>query len=199
LVETGSAPPAAGDEARGTADTRRTRDILDLLAKSSLFEGAPIGVLDDLATRMEPVRFDDGQMLCREGHKGDSVYIVAEGTVDIVITGSGGTGESVAMLQAGDVFGLASILEDRPRMASCFARGPLRALRLPARAFRELVHADGTAGSVFRVALLRALGDQVAYANAQFGQLQMARRKRSSELLARLGIEAHGRHVTREA
>ena len=104
-----------------------------------------------------------------------------------------------AMLQAGDVFGLASILEDRPRMASCFARGPLRALRLPAGAFRELVHADGTAGSVFRVALLRALGDQVAYANAQFGQLQMARRKRSSELLARLGIEAHGRHVTREA
>jgi hypothetical protein len=52
---------------------------------------------------------------------------------------------------------------------------------------------------VVRVALLRALGDQVAYANAQFGQLQMARRKRSSELLARLGIEAHGRHVTREA
>lgn len=80
-------------------------------------------------------------------------------------------------------------------MASCFARGRLRALRLPGAVFRDLVHAEGTAGSVFRVALLRALGDQVAYANAQFGQLQMARRKRSSELFARLGIEAHGRHV----
>lgn len=198
LVESGS-PPATGVEAPGAADDRRTREILDLLAASRLFDGAPIGVLDDLATRMQPVVFEDGAMLCREGARGESVYIVAEGVVDVVITGSTGSAESVALLEAGDVFGLASILEDRPRMASCFARGRLRALRLPAPLFRELVHADGTAGSVFRTALLRALGDQIAYANAQFGQLQLQKRKRSSELLARFGLEVHGRRAHADA
>jgi hypothetical protein len=43
--------------------------------------------------------------------------------------------------------------------------------------------------------MIRALGDQVSYANSQFAMLSLARKKKTTEYLARLGIEAHGRYV----
>ena len=80
-------------------------------------------------------------------------------------------------------------------MASCVARGPVIALRMDRDQCKSIVDQDSRAGSVLRIALIRALADQIGFANAQFAQQSAERKRRTSEMLARLGIEAHGRHV----
>lgn len=170
-------------------------DALGILQRSRLFDNAPIGALDDVAGRMQARRFATGEILCRQGSHGDDLYILAEGEVTVVITAEDGRGENVATLCAGDVFGMASLLQDRPRIASCVAKAPVLALRMERAQCLDLVLADHRAGSVLRTAMIRALSDQLAYANAQFAQLSMQRRQKTSQLLARLGIEAHGKHV----
>ena len=171
-------------------------DALGILEKSNLFEGAPIGALDDVARRMEARRFAPGEVLCRQGSRGDDLYILAEGEVEVSILTEVGNSEIVATLAAGDVFGMASLLQDRPRIASCVARSAVLALRMERAQCLDLVLADVRAGSVLRTAMIRALADQLAFANAQFAQLSIERKRKTSELMARLGIEAHGRHVT---
>lgn len=188
------APIADGPEQPG-APVDSYVDALAILQKSRLFDDAPIGALDDVANRMQARRFATGEILCRQGSRGDDLYILAEGEVTVVITAEDGRGENVATLSAGDVFGMASLLQDRPRIASCVAKAPVLALRMERAQCLDLVLADNRAGSVLRTAMIRALSDQLAYANAQFAQLSLARRQKTSELLARLGIEAHGKHM----
>lgn len=171
-------------------------DALGILEKSNLFEGAPIGALDDVSRRMEARRFQPGEVLCRQGSRGDDLYILAEGEVEVSIATDEGNNEVVATLSAGDVFGMASLLQDRPRIASCVARSAVLALRMERAQCLDLVLAEVRAGSVLRTAMIRALADQLAFANAQFSQLSFERKRKTAELMARLGIEAHGRHVT---
>jgi CRP-like cAMP-binding protein len=187
----------AGPDAKETDGTPRAArgDVLAWLQRSALFEDAPIGALDDVAARMEPRAFAAGEVLCKQGSAANDLYFLAEGAIDVTVELEPGRAERVAVLEPGDVFGVASMLQDRSRMASCVARGDVIALRMERKACQELVGAETRGGSVFRTAMIRALGDQIAYANAQFAHVSLARQKRTSELLARLGIEAHGRHI----
>lgn len=184
--------------ARGAAAEGRPADadVTDVLARSSFFEGAPRAALVDLSTAFVGVAYDAGEVLCAQGSAGRELFLLADGLVDVAVRLEDQRNEVLATLEPGDVFGMASALEDRPRMASCVARTPVRALRMRRETCRDRVSRDGRPASVLRVAMIRALGDQIAYANAQFAMLTLARKKRTAELLARLGIEAHGRHVT---
>lgn len=173
----------------------RSIDPLDVLKHSRLFSDSPIGAIDDVARRFQPRAFEAGEVLCRQGNVGDDLYVLASGTVEVLVDTDGSGAESVAVLERGDVFGMASVLQQRPRMASCIALEPVIALRMDAASCLALTNANERSGSVLRVGMIRALADQVAYANAQFSQMSMDRQRRTSELLARLGIEAHGRHI----
>ena len=46
-----------------------------------------------------------------------------------------------------------------------------------------------------RVAMIRSLGDQLAFANAQLMQLDMAQRDHTALLRAGAGVEAYGAHL----
>jgi CRP-like cAMP-binding protein len=171
-------------------------DALTILAANRLFEGAPIGALDDVAARTEPRVFEAGEALCREGTRGNDLFVLVKGAVEVVSDGETGKRESLGTLEPGDVFGMASVLQERPRMASCVAMGRVVALRMGGRECLGLVRQDSRSGSVLRTAMIRAMADQIAFANAQFATVSLQRKQKTVELLARLGIEAHGRHVT---
>lgn len=184
-----------GPETQGVAASDYV-DRLAYLEKSRLFHGAPIGALDDVAHRTEARRFERGDVICRQGERGDDFFLLAEGEVDVTIASDEGRADTLATLTPGDVFGMASLLEDRPRTASCLARTPVLALRMSRSQCLDLVLDDVRAGSVLRTAMIRALSDQLSYANAQFALLSEDRKRKTAALMARLGLEAHGRHVT---
>ena len=61
--------------------------------------------------------FLPSQVIFREGDRGDTMYIIADGEVSISVEG-----RALEVLKAGDIFGEMALIEDRPRSATATAR-----------------------------------------------------------------------------
>src|SRR2546425_640564 len=66
------------------------REGTHFLGRSSPFADLPSGAIDELAARLQPVRFAAGDELLREGEEGDETYLIRTGEVEIVRGGSSG-------------------------------------------------------------------------------------------------------------
>lgn len=105
-------------------------DSAPALEKAPLFSGIPREELVSLLTSVEPVRHRPGETIVREGDAGDSLYLIAAGTVRVATRGSGGEEVLLATLGQGDFFGEVSLLTGRPRTATVTATTPVELLRL---------------------------------------------------------------------
>ena len=81
-----------------------------------------------------------GAALFHEGAPPDALYVVAEGTLSVQRSRSGGA--EVARLVPGDVLGEMGLLTGRPRSATVAAVGPARVLRLSAEDYEAVREAD---------------------------------------------------------
>jgi len=66
--------------------------------------------------------FTDGQEIFKAGDRGDGMYVVKEGWVEISVMVAQNTRQVFSQVKAGDVFGEMAIIEDKPRSASAVAR-----------------------------------------------------------------------------
>ena len=85
--------------------------------------------------------YRDGEVICRQGDPGDSLYVVQDGRV-IVRREEEGRTAIVAELTPGEIFGEMALFEREPRSATVTARGHARVLTLDGRAFLRTVHQD---------------------------------------------------------
>ncbi len=119
------------------------------------------GVAGPFAAQAVPA----GALLCTEGEKGDAMFLLVRGSVEVVkAKGNDGVAE-LATLSPGAAFGLAALLERKPRMASCIASEPSTVLRLDRDGWNFLVRNDTPVGSTFRRAMIDILAQQLAHAN----------------------------------
>ena len=102
-----AAPPPSADELR-------------ILGSVPIFAPLPGTSLEQLATRLVPMRLEPGTMIVREGDPGDRFYIVAEGTVEI-----SEDGKPISELSDGGYFGEIALLRDVPRTATVTAKTPV--------------------------------------------------------------------------
>jgi putative ABC transport system ATP-binding protein len=93
----------------------------------------------------EEVKLDPGQVLFEMGDRGDLVYVVEEGEIEIYRTRADGTEEFVATIGAGNYFGELGPMFNLPRSASARARTGCRLTAYPLRAFRRAFPAMATA------------------------------------------------------
>ncbi len=147
-----------------------------VLGKSPLFKAVPDVLLEEVAKHFIPMGCRRGHFLCTEGEEGNDMFIVASGLVDVVVATHGGKMELLATLEAGDAFGMCSLIQSQhPRMASCIAREKTTCLALGKMKWAEIIPYPDIVGSVVRVAMIRALSDSLSYANAQLSMLDMRR------------------------
>lgn len=94
---------------------------------SRLDEDAFLAVLGKLHLR----RFADEEVIIREGERGESFFVIADGEVAVKrdIDDEDG-GVTLAHLHRGSVFGELSLISDEPRQASVVARGDVDVLEL---------------------------------------------------------------------
>lgn len=117
-----AAPPEAMAPAGGAPgpDFR-----VDLDAKRRVFEEQRLSNLEInfLASLSREVKLVPGELIFREGEKGDSLYVVLEGRVMIskIIPGAGE--EALAFLERGDYFGEMALIDKQPRSADAKAGG----------------------------------------------------------------------------
>ena len=90
---------------------------LRILTSTPIFAPLPGVTLEHLATRLVPLRVDDGTVIVREGDAGDRFYLVAEGTVEV-----SEYGRTISELGAGGYFGEIALIRDVPRTATVTAK-----------------------------------------------------------------------------
>jgi NADH dehydrogenase len=82
--------------------------------------------------------FEPGQEVFREGDRGDWLYVVSEGEVEVLRRGPDGAETPLRRLTAGDCFGEIALVSDGPRTATVRALAPTNVLAVDRDAFQAL-------------------------------------------------------------
>ena len=115
---------AANDALKGDA----------VLKESVVFDPTRLAELAEGLSSDEPVFFDRGKSIVREGQAGLRMYAVLEGHVSVSING-----EMVEKLGPGGVFGELALIEQAPRLASVTAESDCSLLPINRAAFELVV------------------------------------------------------------
>jgi CRP-like cAMP-binding protein len=80
------------------------------------------------------VVYGAGETIVRQGEPGQSMFIVADGTVSVMLQ----AGQQVAQIEAGGYFGEMSLLTGDPRSATVVAAGDVTVIEISADLFRRI-------------------------------------------------------------
>lgn len=108
------------------------------LRKAYIFSTLTEDELNALAAEAEYESHPAGALIFRHNDVGDAMYIVQSGAVDLFVKDRTGAEVSVLQVDAGQVFGELSLLDNRPRSASARAISPVQLLVIRRKALVEL-------------------------------------------------------------
>jgi voltage-gated potassium channel len=129
-----------------TAD-RRT----ELIGGCPLFRGLGPADLTAVAAVAIEVEFPADRVIAREGEIGTGFFIVVEGRVKVVRSGT-----TVAHLGPGEFFGELSVLDGEPRVAQVVTEAPTTCLAIASWDFERVLRDEpGVALAVLRVVAAR--------------------------------------------
>jgi MFS family permease len=121
------------------------------LESSALLRGTPRAMLERLAERAREVEVPAGTTVIREGDPADDLYLVADGTLEVHASGSGGGAQGlVNVLTVGAHFGEIGLLEGIPRTASVVAVTPATLVRIDGDDFLALVNGSPQVSGTLR-------------------------------------------------
>ena len=113
-----------------------------------------------------------GERITVEGQPGDDAYVLAQGLIDVYHSTLRDTQERIARLRDGALFGAASMVDDKPRAATCIAAEPSWLAVLPGSMLLRRDDVDPVEAAVFRRSMFSALSDQLRMANSHAEYLQ---------------------------
>ena len=111
---------------------------VDRLRRIPLFAQIDTSKLKLLAFTSERLSFDKGAVLFKQGDRGDSAFLILEGSVDVVVDSANGP-VTVAHLGQNAFVGEMSLLCDTPRTAAVVATAPLDTLKIKKELFFQLL------------------------------------------------------------
>ncbi|HET8727124.1 MAG TPA: cation:proton antiporter [Alphaproteobacteria bacterium] len=106
----------------------------DLVRRFPMFEGLPDGELAAVGGLLRPRLAYPGERLVTKGERGDAMYLISSGAVEVVLP-------EPVRLGRGDFFGELALLTNRRRVADVVAIGYCRLLALNGRDFRRFLKA----------------------------------------------------------
>lgn len=110
---------------------------VELLRNIQMFSKIEPSKLKLLAFTSERLTFQNDQVVCRQGEIGDAMYIIVDGTVDVMVDTPDGN-LTVAQFGKNDFFGEIAILCDVPRTATIKATSELTTLKIAKDLFYRL-------------------------------------------------------------
>lgn len=103
----------------GMADARPTET--EVLQRVPFFAALPEHEVQALAALLQPVFYEQGERIIRQGDPGDSVFLIRSGSVKVTSPTQSGTDMIIDILSAGECFGELALLDGEPRSASVYA------------------------------------------------------------------------------
>lgn len=127
---------SAGDGDAGS------QDWMTALLQSKAFLRIPPGNIAQIFASMEPVSFEAGQIILKQGDPGDYYYVITEGRAQVVLEDpNGNSEEELAQLGVGRAFGEEALVSGEPRNATVRALTRCSLMRLSSTAFSRLLKA----------------------------------------------------------
>jgi CRP/FNR family transcriptional regulator len=136
------------------------------LARFPIFESLSEDELRQMAELAVPRRYDDGQVIFREGDRSDTCFIVRTGRVRITRSHSGGRRLTLAELAAGDMFGELSMFDGEGRSATVEALEDTTTLALLERDVKRVLRAHPE----IAVKMLARLANRLRAANEKLAR-----------------------------
>lgn len=131
--------------ARVDRETHVPTERLRLLQGSALFANLQSVSLERLAARMQPLTVQAGTSVVRQGEVGESVYVIAAGSLEVVADG-----RVVAAVTDGEYFGEIALLNTTARTATVVARTDARLYVLDGLDFLSAVGGHPVTSAVVR-------------------------------------------------
>ena len=123
----------------GKPASKITTAIIDLLIHIPIFDNLDAEELRIIVKHMNVVEAKQGEIIFREGERGDYVCFVAEGALDVIKNSEAGQPVVLSTLHKGRSIGEMSILDNFPRSASVRARSTSTLLTLSRESFETIV------------------------------------------------------------
>ena len=109
-------------EIKAIRENKMKKDIIDYLIGFPLFDSLKGNQLNIVAEHMNYYEIDKGEILFKEGDKGDYICFVLDGVIDVLKKSVTGDSIVISVLPKGRSFGEMSILDNFPRSATAKAR-----------------------------------------------------------------------------
>ena len=117
--------------------TGRNRALQSFLYQFSNFGRLPTTVLRSMIDKLEPITFEKGNLIIREGDDAGPLYIIEKGRAR-AFAGVDGRERNLAFYREGDFFGELSVLNGSPRAASVEAFSNCQLLSLEPKSVHDL-------------------------------------------------------------
>ncbi|MDO9226227.1 MAG: cyclic nucleotide-binding domain-containing protein [Thiobacillus sp.] len=106
--------------------------------------------VDHVAAAMRVEEYPDQHVFIYQGRLNKELFLLLDGKVKVNHYGNGGRYYGLKTLQPGEFFGLPSLSEGKPALASCQASGPVKVASLPFSAYLLLYQPDSEIGCRFQ-------------------------------------------------
>ncbi|HEV7990783.1 MAG TPA: Crp/Fnr family transcriptional regulator [Gemmatimonadaceae bacterium] len=166
-----------------------TAQTADFLTSVPMFSGLQREELLKFAELTRERTYPKGSVILFQGDPGDSLYVLRQGRVKVVLIGEDGREVILGVFEPGAHFGELSLIDDQPRSAHVIAMEESQLLILRREDFRRRVEANPTVAW----ALLSELSRRLRRADQKIGGLVLLDVPgRISRLLLDLSAESGG-------
>ncbi|HEY6199100.1 MAG TPA: SLC13 family permease [Candidatus Binatia bacterium] len=119
-------------------------DLADTIQKISIFSSLTREDIAKVLGKLEELTYSPGTTIIKQGDEGDAFYLIHSGAVEVVLEGSGGRSESLAVLGPQEAFGEMALFSGDPRSATVVAVKDTTVWRLSRDAWTDLIEKHPT-------------------------------------------------------
>lgn len=149
-----------GDESSG---------IDDLLKKTPIFQGLNKRELSKIEKMLHQRLFDKGERVFYQGDAGVGLYIIIDGKINIVYEP---TGQVIAGLASGEIFGEIALINESPRSASAYADEKSKMMFFSQTDLNNLLEREPALGAKILMQLSRIIGERLMSSNVQIQEFR---------------------------
>lgn len=158
-------------------------DAAAVLAASPMFDWADGSIVQSISEGFTVEAYEAEHIICRQGEPADKMWVIAEGSVEVVVMVGDDRAQQMAVLTSGGAFGDASMAAGTPRSASVACHEDVVVLALDRAHYLELHAVDDPVGSTFRQAMCRNLVFQLQAAQRAYAKLSRMRHLPEEQML----------------
>lgn len=108
---------------------------IKLISSIPVFQNCPHECLKEVSMQLEQIYSSPGDMIIKIGDMGEEMFIIAHGNVDVILA----SGERVATLHDGQIFGEIALLKETTRTANIQSQTYCDLYKLTKKSFNEIV------------------------------------------------------------